>query len=192
MKRAITIGLLGALTAGSQAVTLVLEIDLSNAETYGVWNAIGNYHSTVDLDSTFGDHSNYTITGYSFDLQFTTDGGSWLDDLVFSVNNADISSFYDVKPFSGQTAPGVGVRDDAGVFSTPQGLLNSTPFTVNAEHSIYIETYEDFNDAGTDRDGSFAPGSKAYIQFDAEAVPEPLTITVLCIGMVASLRRRKK
>lgn len=197
MKKLLSLGLLASLGAAAHAVSLTLEVDLTGVESDGSYGAAENWTNEIDLDAYFGqDYMNYTITGFSFDVDYSTQGDSWLSEVIFSVEQIDASDWYDTRLFPGQIVGGNAVLDNAGVFGLPAPgtgpgpFGQGAPFTVDPGDTIRALVYESFNDPGVD--GSFEDDSKAYIRFDAEPVPEPGTMAALGLGIAAVLRRRKK
>ncbi|MBL8060425.1 MAG: PEP-CTERM sorting domain-containing protein [Chthonomonas sp.] len=196
MKKLITIGMLASFGAAAQAVTLVLAVDLGGAGSYAGYGNALNFMQTVNLDTYFGfDYSGYTLTGIGYeDAEWTTENGSYLEEIIFSVETSDGSAYFDNQLFPGQGAPGVATIDSAGGFGLPLAGTGvgggSTAFTVLPDDTVNVLLYETFNDAGAARDGVFSAGSKAYVRF--EAVPEPATMAALGLGVAALLRRRKK
>lgn len=195
IKQLIFIGALAGIAASSQAVTLVLEVDLSGAATYGDYGYPLNFNQTINLDSYFGaNYSDYTLTGLGYDVEFATDGLSSLNEVVFSLETTGAASFFDNQLFPTSNFSGVASLDSLGAFGLPlPGTIaggGSTGFTVLPDDNVKVLIWETFNDGDSARDGIFRDGSKAYVRF--EAVPEPASMVALGLGVATLLRRRKK
>jgi MYXO-CTERM domain-containing protein len=128
------------------------------------------------------------ITGAEWiDLTFTALGASWQSEMVLSINDSIAGpAFWDYNPGTGVDTPGT-FGPSTGVFANP-GLFSSGPFTM-ASSTLYIETYESFNDGGnTVQDASIASGT---LRITYTPVPTPGAVALLGLGGLVATRRRR-
>lgn len=166
-----------ALLTASSARGDVLDIDLSGWVTHGGFFDSQNTSTTVNIGA------GSQIAGAEWiDLEFTTLNGSWLSEFTLSLNDSAINNWWD-STVSATDANG----NYSGSGSFPGPIEEGGPFTV-ADGDLYIEVYEQFNDAGSAIDASVTSGT---LRITYTAVPEPAACAVLGLGGLALLRRRR-
>lgn len=121
-----------------------------------------------------------TVTGIGWDTTQEAFSPSWLSEMV--------SSFY-ADNVTINLTPGVG-DDFSGVSSYSSGGIVKLsdvgiPDMELASGSISIELWESFDDFANATDGRYIDGG-----ITLQAVPEPATIGLLCLGGLALIRRR--
>lgn len=191
MKRLLALGVLASAFTASQAVTLTTSIDVTGLNSTGGWANAGNWSTTLNLDSIFGNYDNYVFTGIGWDVTYTANDPSWRSETLFSVNTTDISEFSDTSFFFDEDESGTASSSSGIVVGGNGAASGDGTFAVLADDSVYLEIYEGFNDPEVDPDGFYNSGT-VTLQFEATPVPEPATLAALGVGAAALLRRRKK
>lgn len=176
---------IGALTP---AVGAYVDIDLTGWTTYaGFGNAM---NSQVFLAVGAGTQ----VLGFEYsNLSITTSNGSWLDELVISLNTSDGFEYMDWTP---------SLISDAGSESGLSGSWNGPngqpgPFGEGASFAalgdgiLWVTVYEAFNDGGDALDATITSGT---LRIFLSPVPEPGTYGLMALGLFgigAFVRRRQ-
>jgi hypothetical protein len=172
------------------ALALIAAAGSANADildvNIGTWQAVGGYTNPGNTSVTIALPAGTQITNIEWiDLTFTAQGASWVSELVLSVNDsvAGTGGFWDFNPGVGNDAPGT-YGPLSGTFANP-GLFSSGPFTM-ATNSLYIESYDSFNDAGTD-----AIVANGTLRVTYTPIPAPGAAALLGLGGLVVARRRR-
>lgn len=160
-----------------------IDVDLSGFEVFGGFTDLNNTLVTIDIGA------GSTVLGYQFiGLTFTTENGSWMNELVLSVEHPDgfLAGYMDVSPSTvgagGTFGPADGAWGDPGLDSF------GAPFTV-AGGLVNVYAYDIFNDPGRD---ALISGGTLRIMF--QPIPEPSTYGLMALGLAGLgfwVRRRK-
>jgi hypothetical protein len=138
------------------------------------------------------------VTGFEFiGLSFSTENGSWLSELVLSVNSSDGSSWMDWSPSSvddpgsesglngsfGGPVGAPGPFGEGGAFFADDGVL-------------WVTVYDAFDDPAGDT-GLLADAviSSGTLRIYVSAVPEPGSYGMMALGLIgigAFVRRRQQ
>ncbi|MEM6472492.1 MAG: PEP-CTERM sorting domain-containing protein [Planctomycetota bacterium] len=174
--------------ATSASATEVIEIDLAGWETFGDFTNPNNTSITLDLLP-----NGQIVSVEWIDLEFTTEGGSWQSEFVFSVNDSAntgaAGTFWDFAP-----APGVdfeGTYSGSGSFNDVDSEFGSGPFTLLPDGQVTVFIYETFDDPdGTGIDVRDALVTQGTLRITA--VPEPSSLAFLgCMAGGVVWRRRR-
>jgi hypothetical protein len=170
---------------GSTLAPTYIDVNLTGFQTYGDFGDPLN--SQVFLSIAPGS----TITGFDYlNLAFQTNGFSYLNEFVLSVNNSEGSEYLDAAPSdigdSGSFGP------ESGSWATALGGMDGGPFTV-ANGVVWVTAYELFTDEGLN---ATVTGGTLRIYYDSPSpVPEPGTYGLMGLGLLGvagAVRRRMK
>lgn len=177
MKKTLAIALLAVAAGSAHADTI--DVNLAGYSAVGGYLAPGNTNTTISLPA------GSTIDSIEYiGVTFEAFGESWIRELAISVNEVGgVEAFWDFNPGVGITNPGV-FGPASGNFLIP-GLFGSGPFTT-VSGGLYIETYDTFNDAGTD-----ATISAGILRITYTPIPTPGAAALLGLGGLAAMRRRR-
>lgn len=180
------LALIGSQTSYAEIQTY--DLDLAGWQSDEGYSGPGS--GTVNSFTTINIGAFSTITAVEYiDLNFESIDPSWQSEFVLSLNSFEDSGLYwDFNPAVGTDAPG----SFSGSGSFPDPGLYGGSFSVGSDGILYIETYEDFNDASVSPDAVVSSGI-LRITFDTTAVPEPSCAAVLglaFVGLVGFRRRR--
>jgi hypothetical protein len=163
--------------------TSSVDVDLSGFQVFGNFTDPSNTLVQVNIGA------GSTVLGYQFiGLTFTTENGSWLSELVLSVEHPDgfLFGYMDVLPSRvdavGTFGPADGAWGDPGLDSF------GAPFTV-AGGLVNVYAYDIFNDPG--RDALISAGT---LRIMFQPIPEPSTYGLMALGLAGLgfwVRRRK-
>ncbi len=172
----VSVGVVLALSAGASADLLV--IDLAG------WQAESGFGGALNTNASFNFPIGTTIDNAEYvDLTYTAQGASWQSELVLSLNDDIGGDFWDSGIAGTVGAPGA-VGPVSGPFANP-GLFASGPFSLTTG-TLYVETYDTFNDAGVDQ--VIASGS-LHVHY---TIPEPATAGLLGAGALLLSRRWRR
>lgn len=177
-----------------------IDIDLAGWQTYGGFGNALNGQAFIRLPAGTG------ILGFEFlGVALSTEGASWGEELVLSVNNSDGSRWMDWAPFgdagstSGTFGPvtglwGGGVGTPPVDFFTGEPIpgAEGSPFELRPDGTLWVTVYESFNDAGDGLDATVTAGA---LRVHVTAVPEPSTYGLMALGMLwlgFAAHRRKR
>lgn len=176
-------------TMGMSAHAATTDVNLAG------WTAVGDFGAAGNTELTLNLGAGATITGFSYiNLQFTTSGDSWQNELVISVNNSDASEFFDWAP-SETAGPGT-FGPASGSYGGPVGVEgpygSSTGPFVLADGQAFITTYlsYDLPPVGI----NISAGTLRIEYTPAAVVPEPGTYGLMALGLlgVATIVRRRR
>lgn len=139
------------------STTLVL--DISGEQS---WDALSDTSNTV-LVVPLG--TGASMTGIGWDVNLTTQGGSWLSEARFYFDAQD-------QDFSGLfLAPGIGNNFSGSSSFSSGGIIDLTDngipdIPILADGNLYIQLYESFDDANDVVDGDWTAGSSLTIVYE--------------------------
>jgi hypothetical protein len=152
------------------------------------WQTWGGYGVAANTDISIAAPVGTQIVGVEWiGLTFNTLNGSFLSELVLSVNDSinGTGGFWDFNPSA--TDAGGTYGPLSGTFADP-ALFGSGPFTM-ATSTIYVEAYESFNDGGNAvQDAQITAGT---LRITYIPVPTPGVLALAGIGGLAAFRRRR-
>lgn len=172
-----TLALIAFAGIASVASADVLVVDISGWQSDSGYGGLGNTFTNIALPA------GSTIDNISYDIDFTTQGGSWRSELTLSVNDSIdfIGGFWDASPSADSSG---GNFVGSGNFADAPGGAFGGPFVLTTG-DLYIEIYESFNDAGVD-----AIVNSGTITITYTPIPAPGALALLGLAGVAARRRR--
>lgn len=173
MKKALAVLAVSGLAVAASADILV--IDISG------WTANGGYLAG-NSNATFNLGVGTTIDNASYNVNWTAPSPSWSGELVLSLNDSTIGSFWDAAPGVGG---GPGSESGSGPFAGAPGGFIGGPFILTTGQ-LYVEIYDSFNDAGVDQ--IMGPGSTITVEYTP--IPAPGALALLGVAGLVSRRRR--
>jgi len=169
-----------------------IDVNMAGWATFGGFGRPGNSQVFVDVGA------GTTVVGFEYsNLAFTTQNGSYLSELVLSVNNSDASEYMDWSPSltdeGGSFGPAGGTWGGAAGGPGPFGEGGSF---VTADGVLWITVYEGFDDplgdTGLLRDALISSGTLRVL---LAPIPEPGTYGMMALGLLAvgaAMRRRRQ
>jgi hypothetical protein len=146
----------------------------------GLGNAMNEVH-------TIAVGPNTRVVGIGWDVAIFADDPSFLSEMAISVGSSSSSAF-NLRVGVGDDAPGTMSYNSGGIVDLV-GL--SLDFSVNANGTLRMEFYEDFDDFPGDSDGRWVSGT---LTISTMPIPEPGTYGMMALGLAAigvMARRRK-
>lgn len=184
MKKLLLGAALAAFAATSaNAATLV--VNLEDVYSYASEGNPANVLWTFDIGA------NSHVTGIAYDVTLTAFSPSWLSELVVSFLSTGFDGVYLTPGFADSTP---GTQSYAGSAYLPDLGLD---FSVDGDGLLWLEFFEDFNDASVNPDGVW--NGTLTITYEPTStpggVPEPATwgLMIAGFGLVGySARRRRR
>lgn len=178
MKKLLALALVAA--AAGTASADILDINLAGWNTFSGFNSPANTSTNVSLPA------GTQITQIEWiGLAYESINGSYLSELVLSVNDSLTGPFWDSR-VSAVNAPGV-FGPGSGAFANP-GLFGSGPFTMTT-NNLFITVYESFDDGGiTVQDAAISAGT---LRITYTPIPTPGAAALLGMGGLLAARRRR-
>lgn len=175
-------------TGAASSITL----DMTGWTSYGEFGAETN--TTIFLDVAPGTE----IIGFEYNgLSFSTSGGSWLSEMVLSVNNSDATSWLDWAPSTTGAAGSFGPASGAwGGGTGAEGPFGAGSAFVAADGVVILTVYESFDDpfgdGGATLDATINGGTLTIL---LAPIPEPGTYGMMALGLLAvgaAMRKRQQ
>jgi hypothetical protein len=191
MKKLILLAAMSGLGVIANAVTFTNTVSVNGLQTFDGIGDLSNTVLNINLDTLVGsDNSNYVLTGIGWDVTIATiggAGGSWRSEAAFNFTASDLSDSITLRPGYASTSPGT------TTYTNPilnlAGIDPTFPVIMSSSDVLRLELFETFDDfanaADADINGSFT------LQFEAQPVPEPATMTALGAGVLAIMRRKR-
>ncbi len=174
------VGLVAAAALTGSAQADFVTVDLTG------WSSFAGFGNVLNTSTNITIPAGSQITAITFEgLTFSTFNGSYLSELILSVNDAtNATAFWDWAPSTtedpGSFGPG------SGSFGFP-GVFGSGPFTTSTG-GLFITVYEGFNDAGSLIDASISAGT---LRIEYTVVPTPGALALMGMGGLLASRRRR-
>jgi hypothetical protein len=180
-----------AIPAGSASF---IDINLAGWTSFGGFGAPNN--TTVSFDIGAGS----VVTGFTYTgVSFTTSNGSWLSELILSVNptNGDAATEYmDWAPSLSDNSGSATHSGSWGAATGGPGPFGAgTSFTA-ADGLIFVTVYEGFDDpfgdTGSVLDATITAGTMRVF---LAPIPEPGTYGMMALGLLAvgaAMRKRQQ
>ncbi len=188
MKKLILLAAMSGLGVIANAVTFTSTVSVNGLQTFDGIGDLSNTVLNINLDTLVGsDNSNYVLTGIGWDVTIATIGESWRSEAAFNFAASDLSDGITIRPGSANTSSGT------TTYTSPilnlAGINPTFPVIMTSSDVLRLELFETFDDvanaADADINGSFT------LQFEAQPVPEPATMTALGAGVLAMMRRKR-
>lgn len=191
MKKLILLAAMSGLGVIANAVTFINTVSVNGLQTFDLLGDTSNTVLNINLDTLVGsDNSNYVLTGIGYDVTIATIGGvdgSWRREAGFNFAASDLSDGISLRPGSADNSAGT-TTYTSGIINLA-GINPAFPVIFAADDVLRLELFETFDDfadaADADINGSFT------LQFEAQPVPEPATMTALGAGVLAIMRRKR-
>lgn len=176
---------IGALTP---AVGAYVDLDLTG------WKTFAGFGSPLNSQTFLAIGAGTQVIGFEYsNISITTANGSWLDEVVISLNSSDGLEYMDWTPslISGEGSD-VGL---SGSWNGPNGqpgpFGEGASFAALGDGILWVTIYEAFNDAGNSLDATITSGT---LRIFLSPVPEPGTYGLMALGLLgigAFVRRRQ-
>jgi hypothetical protein len=156
--------------------TYMVDVDMAGWVADAGYGSDLNSSVTVTLPAVEGFAGVFSVTAIEFvDLEFFTDSGAWLNELVLSVNDGPAGAFWDYQPSA---------TEDGGTFGPASGFFDETiggPFDVETG-SLFVTAYT-----------TWTPGvlNIASGTLRISYVPAPGALALLGLAGLAGSRRRR-
>lgn len=132
--------------------------------------------------------ANALITGIGWNVTLFADSPSWLSEMVVAFGNTAQASIVNLTPGVGVNSSGTQTFDSNGIVDLV-GL--NLAFNVGADGILSLEFFESFDDFPNEWDGIWESGLLT-IEATTVAVPEPATLGLLALGLLAAAARRRR
>ncbi|MBX3323087.1 MAG: PEP-CTERM sorting domain-containing protein [Phycisphaeraceae bacterium] len=150
--------------------------------TYGFPNAVA---FNIDLAAAAGWIPEPAhIYGLEWDLTHTALSPSWLSEFRIEFTDKDMTTGFSINPSSTNT-PGTETNTSGGLVDL---ISLGHDFYVQPPH-ILLTLWDTVDDFGGGVEGILHAGSTMTLA--VKFIPAPSTLTLLCIGSVAAMRRRR-
>lgn len=144
-------------------------VDLAGFEVFGDFTATNNSY----VDIPVFPHARITAAQW-INLQVVAEGDSFVHELYISLNNSDMTEFWDYKP-----APAAGqakTYSGSGAFQTPADF--GGPFSLLADGILRVTIWDGFDDPSGD-DGLIRDAYVTGGTLRITAVPEPSSLVLI-------------
>lgn len=150
------------------------------------WSSFAGFNNPLNSSTIITIPAGSQITAITFEgLTFSTFNGSYLSELILSVNDTtNFSAYWDWAPSTTEDPGSFGPAN--GSFGLP-GLFSSGPFTTSTG-GLFITVYEGFNDAGNLIDANISAG---ILRIEYTPVPTPGALALMGMGGLLASRRRR-
>jgi hypothetical protein len=168
--------------ASAAPIVDILNVDVAGIESVDVYG---------DPDNTTLSHflpANAHITGIGWNTTQQSFAPSWLSEMVVSFESS--------TAFSVPLTPGVGDDFTGSRSYSTGGVVDlvglGLDFFLDADGILLMQFYESFNDTALVADGVFTAGTiTVRYEYEAASVPEPLSLTLVGIGLLGAVNRRR-
>lgn len=133
--------------------------------------------------------ANALITGIGWNVTLFADAPSWLSEMAVGFGATGGAQGISLRPGIGVNAPGTQSFSSGGILDLV-GL--GLDFSVGADGLLNLEFYETFDDFANDFDGIWQSGLLTIEATTTTAVPEPATLGLLAVGLLAVAARRRR
>jgi len=162
--------------------------DISSMDEYGSGN---NLVFNIDMGAVFGGaYQNFTMTALGWDVTLEAHDPSYLSEMALGFENSDVTDSVYLTPGVADNFPGGPTFYSSGGLVDLVGL--GYDVTLNADNILTLNFFEWYDDFPGGEDGLWLSGSQVNCEFTADAVPEPMSMTVLALGLGAMAARRRR
>jgi hypothetical protein len=157
----------------------ILEIDLSNLQSFDGIGAPGNALLDVDLPAGYD-----TVIGIGWDVTLETFGPSWASEAAFALGDQGLEASLFLRPAAGVNNP----------LETPTQFTSDIIDLVELELDfsvasgvLSLELFETFDDVEGESDAQWLQGSTLFVQ----VIPAPGALALLGLSGLVGTRRRR-
>jgi hypothetical protein len=163
-------------------------VSVAGTNSWDLVSDTSNQVLLIDIAAGAGQPSGtpMVMTGIGWNVSLATVGGSWLSEARFYFDDAiapDLSGLF-LRP-SSTNAPGSASPSSGGVIDLSD---NAIPDITLPNGILRIELYESYDDVPDAIDANWTAGN---LTIRAEVVPEPASLSLLALGGLTALRRRR-
>lgn len=172
--------------------TTTLVVDVSGIES---WDGIDDLSNTV-LAIPLG--AGASFTGIGWDVNITTQGGSWLSEAAVYMDNSAQAAGISLSPGAGDNFAGSDAYSSGGVVDF--GSIPLPDISILGDGNLYLQFFEGFDDANDVIDATWDAPSTLTIKYTPGAPPAVPTVSQwglvllgvgLLGGVVVMTMRRK-
>ena len=179
-----------AVTASfSFADVLNLDLGISDMPSVDQYGSANNFVFALDLGQIYaGAFQDYRLTALGWSVRLKSFNPSVLSDITCGLENSDVTDGVYLRPAVSDNFSGGPNQYSSG------GLIDLVgpgfDVALNSDNVLVVDFFEQRDDFPGGIDAVWMNGSQLNLQFTATPVPEPVSMTVLALGIGAITTRR--